>query len=219
MQFLHKNVLTVLPITNIYGYYLGNDKIKISKWKKYIGRSSGKCVQFTKCGASAVLSAWSHAHISSLVLMWDNTHSILPTRDAHISLSDQSFIMWTCLFDCPFGSCQFAVPLEVHWYCVTQNLHSIWHYWSLWGSQSAPYGSRAPRQTKTFPSGMPSQGLKDYLPEAQDRSQVLIWARFNSLLHRTYCWQCPKRKANFRTLNALPMRVSVYLYGYRLKFA
>ena len=73
-------------------------QIKISKWKIYVSQNSGKCVQFTKCGASVVLSSWSHGHISLLVLIWDNTHSILPTRDAHISLSDQSFIMWTdCL--------------------------------------------------------------------------------------------------------------------------
>lgn len=88
------------------------------------------------------------------------------------------------LFDCPFGSSQFAVPLEVHWYCVTQSLHSMLHYWSLWGSQSTQ-DSRALRQIKTFSSGMLFQLLRDYLPEAQDRGQSLLWARFNSLLHRT----------------------------------
>ena len=77
------------------------------------------------------------------------------------------------LFDCPFGSSQFAVPLEVHWYCVTQSLHSMWHYWSLWGSQSTQ-DSRALRQIKTFSSATRGQRRMKIRPITELKSSRIL---------------------------------------------
>lgn len=69
-------------------YYRDGMEIKIRQGKKSIRQSSKKV---TKYGAVVVFSSWTHGCIVCLALMGDNRHRLLLTREAHLSLSDQTF--------------------------------------------------------------------------------------------------------------------------------
>ena len=60
---------------------------------------------------------------------------------------------------------------------------------SLWASPKARVAGlsnvpRVPRHTKALPPGLASQGLRDHLPEAENRGRTSFGARVNSSPHR-----------------------------------
>ena len=59
-------------------------EIKISKGKKHVGQKFRKDI---KCKTSTSLSPWTPGQVSFLSSKCENTHSILPAKEAQPSLS------------------------------------------------------------------------------------------------------------------------------------
>lgn len=104
--------------------------------------------------------------------MCDNTHRILPTRDAHPSLGVQT--------------CTGAPSHRHHWLPV--ELVCLQPLWTP-DPKSPPYITlllsclaQGPRKIKMLLPGRIFQGLRAHLPEAEGKGQISFWAGINSLV-------------------------------------
>lgn len=102
-------------------------------------------------------------------LMYDNTRRVLPTKEAHSSLTAQSFywgsIVSAWLMD-GWIAHVIELSLQVHWHCMTQSptFHHLATHWLARGAQA----SRADKTSSQEPRA---------------KGQISFCIRLNSLLH------------------------------------
>lgn len=130
----------------------------------------------TQCKVSTLLSLWSPRQISFLASKYDDAHSMLPTKKAQPSVivqRCQGSMMWAWLTDRPISVSRPSrgplIPLTkflvfLMWPTVTQCL-----------------------KENRLVSGMTSQGLKGYLPEAQGKSQTSFGGKVKFFITQNFC--------------------------------